>query len=271
METLTLSTLETRLNVSLDAVVDNIRSASRRDLPWLQEATAHDGVALICGGGPSLRDSIEEIRTRQRSGQTIFAINGACAMLNKHGIRPDYLFMMDALPQSADFLDADADVYLLASQCHPDTFDRAAGTPTLLWHAKGTVDCEILIPPERMPDMFVVGGGVTALTRCMAIAFITGHRLLHCYGVDSSRRGVDHHAYDQVEDNGLHECIVPIEGREFKTSIAMAAQVLEFIRFSKLLADLDCITHIHGDGMLPFACQIAWPGEVKPMAMTEAC
>jgi hypothetical protein len=262
--------------VPLDEAKDNIRASSRLDLPWLKESPPHDEIALVCAGGPSLRDDLQEIIHRSRNGQKIIAINNVANFLWENGIKADYQFIMDALPQSSEYVRDAVGHLLLASQCNPLTFDRARGIPTTLFHPLCTFDVRALLPPEREPEANLIGGGVTALTRCMCVIHTMGYRVQHIFGADSSRRGKDHHAYKQIEDDGLHDSIVVLEGKEYMTSLPMAAQVIEFITYSKALSDLGSVIHVHGDGLLPAASlksiKDGAPMTVlKSMAMTEAC
>lgn len=271
----TLGTIKTRLNVDFEEAKENIRCSSKLDLPWLKELPAHDEIALVCAGGPSLRDDIPEIRLRVKSGHKVIAINNVAQYLWEAGIRTDYQFVLDALPQSAEYIRDQVGQLLLASQCNPLTFERAIGIPTTVFHALSNFDVNALLPKERLHEAYLIGGGVTALTRCMCVIHALGFRTQHIYGADSSRRGKEHHAYKQIEDDGLHDSVVALpDGREFKTSIPMAKQSLEFVQYAKLLNDLDSIVHVHGDGLLLAASKIALEDgalEVKAMAMTEAC
>jgi hypothetical protein len=87
----------------------------------------HDGHVCLVGGGPSLPDTLEELKWRASIGQKVWALNGAARYLYNHGICPDVLVVADARAENVEFLaelNAGAAVYL-ASQCHPGLFDAA--------------------------------------------------------------------------------------------------------------------------------------------------
>src|SRR5512146_2662813 len=49
-----------------ETILANIRENAKRDLPWICGEEAHEGVAVIVGSGPSLLDTIDDIRARER-------------------------------------------------------------------------------------------------------------------------------------------------------------------------------------------------------------
>src|SRR4051812_48811184 len=109
---------EITCNVEDDVLFQNVALNSRRDLEWITETEAHDGSAVIVGGGPSLAEHVETIRWRQSIGQKIFALNGAAAFLNERGILADYQVILDARPATADLI-GPAMEWLFASQVAP--------------------------------------------------------------------------------------------------------------------------------------------------------
>ena len=49
-------------NTSDDEIYDNVRMNSRLAKVWLKLEQEHKGVAILCGSGPSLATSIDEIK-----------------------------------------------------------------------------------------------------------------------------------------------------------------------------------------------------------------
>jgi hypothetical protein len=86
----------------------NIIANSAKPLPWINLLPPNNDVAVLCGGGPSLADSIDEIRDWQAKGAIIFAMNAASTFLRERGVTPDYQVIADAKPETADLYDPDA-------------------------------------------------------------------------------------------------------------------------------------------------------------------
>ena len=238
----------------------NVRANVARKLPELQEVPEHDRHAVIVGGGPSLVDTIEEIRYRHDLGQTIFALNGTGRFLREHGIVPTWGVMMDPRPENAAFIKGVRPDrgWLLASQCHASVFDKATRQvprrEVTVWHA---IWPEIA---EQMAEIFAdhahqplgIGGGICVGISAMAVAYTLGYRKLHLYGYDSSDRDDASHAYAQNEtDPEKKRLQVWCEGKTYTCGVAMFAQAEAFPRWATLLADQGALITVHGDGLLP--------------------
>jgi hypothetical protein len=90
--------IEILCNTNDEMLFANISENSRKHRSWIKMLEAHDGHAVIVGGGPSIQEHLPTIRKRQDLGQTIFALNGAAKFLSKNGIIPDYQVILDARP-----------------------------------------------------------------------------------------------------------------------------------------------------------------------------
>jgi hypothetical protein len=77
--------LTTLPNTSNEAVFRNIKANENR-APWLMELEAHDDIAIICGSGPSLIETIPILKSIKGR---VFALNNAARVLCEHGVRPD--------------------------------------------------------------------------------------------------------------------------------------------------------------------------------------
>lgn len=237
--------MPTVVNVSDDAFYGNIRSATARDLPWLQPSDAHEGHAVLVGGGPSLIDTLEDIRRRYENGQTIFALNNTASWLIERGILPHYHILLDARPSVARFVQNEKIEYLVASQCHPDVFEAAKNVT--LWHPNVEGIREII--GDRPAAL--IGGGTTVGMQAMAIAYTMGFRTLHLHGYDSSYRGDAGHAYAQAENDADEIIKVHFGGQDFISTRWMVNQADEFKNVVVQLANLDCIVTVAGDGLIP--------------------
>jgi uncharacterized Rossmann fold enzyme len=247
--------IETVCNTPDDVLFAHIEENSKRPIPWVKQEEAHDGQAVIVGGGPSVKDWLHEIKYRQSQGQTIFALNGAAAFLRKNSIEPDYLVIVDARECNKEFL-GHAKHHLLASQCHPSLFDDVRNVT--LWHQEYPDDMKRFDAclPADSPEHALIGGGTTVGLSAMVLAYALGYRKIHLYGYDSSYADGETHAYKQ-EDPQCVDCIATVAGKSFKTSLAMAKQAELFPQLSDSLIDLGCLITIRGDGLLPWTSQMS--------------
>lgn len=233
-------------NCNVDIVLANVK-ANENAAPWIATTPAHDDIALICGSGPSLLDSLELIRKYKGR---IFALNNAAKVLFEHGIEVDYQVIIDARPDNVEFVkDQYARAYLMASQVSPDMFKALEGRNVYQWHP--LIDGIDALFPDR--DMSLVGGGMTVGLSCMALAYTMGFRNLSLFGYDSSYRGDMHHAAPQERTaKEAWTFDVTVNEQTFTSNAAMAKQAEIFPQFARQLAELDCTIRVYGDGLLPY-------------------
>ncbi len=235
-------------NTNEAAMLANVRINAARDLPWIGSCEPHDGHAVLVGGGPSLADTLPEIRKRAQGGQTIFGLNGAARWLLWKGVWPDHGVILDPRAANAAFI-TERCKWLIASQCHPSVVDAARDVA--LWHfpVDGIFDA---LPVDRRDDAIMIGGGLTVGLTAMGLAFAMGYRKMHLYGYDSSDRDGEGHAYAQAESTAeTKRATVWLGPRKFTTNAAMYAQAEAFERWAGLLAENGAIITVHGDGLLP--------------------
>lgn len=230
------------------ALFENVRVNSRKYRNWVSQAPAHDGHAVIVGGGPSLLQNIHQVQRRQGLGQHVFALNGSARFLKKCGIIPEYQVILDARPENVDLV-SDAGNHLIASQCAPSVLEHIKDP--ILWHyaTDGIDDC---IPPAEKPGerLTLVGGGQTVGLASMALAYAMGYRKLHLFGFDSSHRHELGHAYAQPMNARDPLCTVTMGGEKFLASLSMAQQAEQFPAVCNDLIDKGCIITVDGDGLI---------------------
>lgn len=239
------------INTAQDVLIENVKSSSERDIPWVDLKQSHDGVAVIVGGGPSLSETIGEIKKLALDGASIIALNGAAKYLLSEGIPVTHQVMLDARKETAEFV-SPADHYFIGSTCHPSVFDKIDGQITL-FHPY-LHDIEEIIPDSEKPLHFI-GGGSTVGLIALSLLYTQGYRNIHLFGYDSSYKDKKHHAYSQDINNGENCVDVVCEGRSFKCAAWMVTQAQEFQETSVQLAELGCEIHVHGNGLLP---HMAW-------------
>jgi hypothetical protein len=249
------------VNTPEEVLRKHIRENSKLPIPWVKTEEEHEGHAVICGSGPSLRDTLETIRWRKSLGQTIFALNGAAKFLASEGIEVDHHVMVDARPENKRFLGF-AKHYLIASQCDPSLFSVKNVT---LWQSiTNGMEDEI---PEVDFDYALIGGGTTVGLSAMSLAYTLGYRKLHLFGYDSSHKETGH-AFKQSLNNNDPLCYVTFNGKRYKCSLAMAKQAELFPILAEALMDVGVTITVDGDGLLPDMVR-AQPSLPEPEILAE--
>jgi hypothetical protein len=231
--------------VTIEETKANVRANLPLDVPWLDESPAHDGVAIICGAGPSLGDTVEQVRQQQEAGGKIFASNSACAYLISQWMAVDYQSILDPHPSMADDM-AEAGCHLIASFADPSLF-KISRNP-VLWHPL-TDWIEDLIPEGRSNFTFI-GGGITVTNSSLCLAYTMGYREFHVHGMDSSHREGRRHVADCTELDGL-AVVVEENGKTYATTYDMKQQVVVFREIRKQLINAGCVVKVYGSGLLP--------------------
>ena len=230
-------------NTSAGILVRNIRQACSSDVAPVRPVKAHEGHAVIVGGGPSLKDSLEEIKQRKEHGQTIFSTNATAGWLFQNGIKPDYHIMLDARPENAAFIPPFEVTKLYASQCDPSVTGQADG----IWHAL----MEGVLETTDHQQAAYIGCGSSVGLKAMGLAYLLGFRNMHLYGMDSSYRDGEHHAYSQSLNDGERVVDVTMGGKEYRAAAWMTQQVNEFVDCARKFIEDGCSLTVHGEGLLP--------------------
>lgn len=234
-------------NTGDQEVLGNITAAAALDLPWLHLAEPHDGIAVIVGGGPSMKPLLPMIAAHQRSGHKVFAVNGTIPTLRIADVTPNFFVLLDAKPSNVDFVQPHKDTkYLIASQCNPTVFNALKGYNVTVWHPAYPNIWPIL----GDKPCAVIGGGSSVGLLTISVAFCMGYRHIHVYGLDSSySNDGSSHAYVQDANNDRESYCV--NGVEYVASKWMARQAVEFQTVATQLAAENTIIHVHGYGLLP--------------------
>ena len=245
LDGLSHSELKAICNTAQDLLLSNVRASCALDLEWFKPDDGHDGHVAILGGGPSLVDMAREIRTRQSFGQSVWALNNAAVALPD--IKIDAQVLLDARPDNTAFI-AEADEYLVASQCDPSMFDALSGEKVTLWHANSPgMD---FLKDEKERYAYLIGGGTTVGMNAIALAFLRGFRKIHLYGFDSCYRGDAHHAYPQRLNDQDRRSDVLYGGKNYVCAPWMVGQAHEFIELAPGYEADGCTITVHGTGLL---------------------
>jgi SAM-dependent methyltransferase len=232
-------------------VSENIRYACSLKHPWLPLKSAHSGRAVICAGGPSIKQCFEAITGHNAP---IFAVNGTANLLSDNGVLVDYQIILDARPGNVDFVKRPMALkYLVASQCDRLIFDALKERNVTVFHMN-TLDVLDAIPESNKPINLISSGSTVGLA-AMALAYTLGFRNIHLYGYDSSF-GESHHAYPQASNDADVVIDASVGDRNFKTTPWMVKQAEEFQTLARNLAELGCSIEVHGDGLLPHVARM---------------
>jgi hypothetical protein len=246
---LSSSALKAVCNTEQEKLVANVRSACARDLTWFDaDNEEHDRHVAIIGGGPSVRDMIDEIVWRKSQGQDVWVLNNAAQALEGK-IYVDAQVLLDARPETASFV-TDANEHLVASQCDPAVFDAVERRNVTLWHPNLPWMSDLL-KDERARVTYTIGGGTTVGMNALQLAVSRGYRMIHLYGFDSSYRGDDHHAYPQSLNDAQRVTEVLYNGKSYKCSPWMVGQAQEFMELYPAYAADGVTITVHGSGLLP--------------------
>lgn len=252
-----------RVNTDDETLLQHIQHAIRQGHPQLRpEAVKPDRVAIV-GSGPSLNETIDELRDLVFAGAKVVALNGAYAWCLAHNIHPSALIIVDARATNARFVDPliPRCKYFIASQCHPDVWTAVAGRDVILWHAMSPEN-----PEGRVLDAYYgpghwigVAGGTTVASRAIGLLRMIGYLRFDLFGVDSCWLDGEHHAFDQAENQHEKHAIVRVEptgypdqAREFTCApwhVQQLTDLLQLIRVSGHQFQLS----VHGRGLLAAA------------------
>lgn len=245
-----LSHLTILCNTGDGGVFSNVTANLGKGYARIEERKVTTRPVLICGSGPSLKDTLENIRVMQKRGAFVMALNGAARCLSEAGIKPDAMVMVDPRPENIGFVGSPyATEAWMASQVHPSVIEcaEASGMTVRLWNP-GIPHMQNHIPAK---DSLRIGGGITVGLSSLSLAYAVGFREMHLFGYDSSHREGRGHAFQQDMNNDDELVNCTVESRQFVCSVAMAAQVAQWNELHKWLLNEGCEIHVHGEGLLP--------------------
>ncbi len=239
--------LESHLANTTEDIDRNIeRTLASEYQPFNPLIMSQSGAVSIVGSGPSLKETWQDIKGE------IIACNASVDFLLERGVIPRYGMCFDADPLAqAFFKKPHKDVtYLIASRCPPIVFEQLKGLKVVVWHAKGDLNLEKLLPKYRRMEP-MCGGGGAAVTRSMFLAQAMGFKTMHLYGADSSYRrgnGETHIGKSTTEEKYLQ---IMCGGRVFDTTPWMASQAEDFKALVPSLQRIGIKVIVHGDGLIP--------------------
>jgi len=231
--------------LTADERLDRVRSNLARAVPRLPYMPEHKRPAAICGYGPSLTRTWQDIQG------VVFSTSGAHDFLIERGVIPRYHVECDPRAHKSKFVQRPhKDVtYLINSQCHPLMFNALRGHDVRLWHGFTDDDYrrQVSLIHSVDPGYRVLAGGTNVGMRAIVVARELGHVGFDLHGLDCSYQPGAQWAgahYGQSQP----VVIVEVEGRQFLTSAAMMTATDDFFSLFAMLGP--CRYKVHGDGLL---------------------
>lgn len=241
----------------VEKVRENIALARKRNLRSITELPEWRGDAKIAivGGGPSLKDTLPELRKFER----IMAAGSVHDFLMENGIEPTWCVITDPDPIMAEYLRRPGKecTYLVATQCDGRVFEALKGCYVATWNCGGDESTFGLWESGEK----LIGGGCTVGTRSMVIAMTFGFFEQDLFGFDSCLRTDEHHAYPfatNMETVGeTHEIAVGGDGgRKFTIARYHMGQIFDFKKLLAVYGHRFKVT-VHGEGVLAEIMRLA--------------
>lgn len=247
--------IETHYCISEEQRLEHVRLAVVRGLPTIEPydvegiKTRGEPIAIACYG-PSLRDTIEEIRKFRH----VMSMSGSHDVLLEHGIRPTWHVECDPRPHKLAFYQRPRRgiEYLISSCCHPMLFDRLAAFDVRVWHLYGN-ELVAELPAVYPRGEFVLTGGGNVGLRCLVLARFFGFTDLQVFGMDNSfpdAEGGTHAGEhpNQPKRRTRVRCGEPPNERFYWTTETMVDYAQKF--FHEMGKLVDCHATLHGVGLL---------------------
>lgn len=241
-----------KLNCPDEQYEENIKHSIRLQLPQVWPKEVQDTVIGLVGGGPSLKDSIEDIKQKYEEGMRFVSMNGTHDYLLEHGVRPSVQILVDGRDFNSRFVEnwQLKTKYLIASQCHPKVFEALEEAETYIFHAANSVtNLEKIIGDYYMGKAWLLQGGSTVMLRAIPLMRILGYKRMEIFGFDSCVMDDRHHSYSQSENNIGPGRKVTADGREFLAYTWMVNQANDFANLVDTIGD-EFEFIIHGDGLI---------------------
>jgi hypothetical protein len=255
--------MDGRVNTTDDVLLAHIKSSIRRGHQQINRFPPNPDQVCLVGGGPSLESTLPELRQLIFEGAKLVTVNGAYHWCLERNLQPKTQIVMDARESNARFVTPAVPQcnYLLASQCHPATWDAVAGRPKVyIFHAAAGDDpgAKDVLDAYYGKQWYGIGGGTTVATRALWLLRTLGYLRFHLFGVDSCWMDGKHHAYDQPEnakDRRLPFKVEPVGRPDLARTFVCAPwhvkQAEDFLQEIRINGN-NFLIQVHGNGLLNY-------------------
>ena len=248
----------------------NIRTNCARGLPTLRWQKARPEELLICGGGPSIKESLPVLREEIAKGGKVFAINDTYDWLIENDIIPDYFGMCEIEPWPIEFVKYPHKdtVFCLPSLADVGAFERLKDYEILLWHCGTAMGEESEVgkaSKDGNVELLIYGGEAMSI-RAVSFGSVLGFRRFQMFGVDGSgTEGASSHVYHDRQKDDVPGCKLTFgqfwhAGRIFWSHHCYARQMLDLIRYCRMYGHMFTLK-THGDGLVQHAHRMAFPDQ----------
>ena len=244
-----------KLNIGMNARHEDILSNIRKNITLqLPQANIYhpneQHVALVCGG-PSLQNTISELREQYENGTKLIAVNNTHDWLIDHGMKPSMHVMVDSREFNNRFIQKPIDSckYFMASQCHPSVFEALKDNELYIFHVVNEIGEKEILDDYYFGNYHFVVGGSTVSLRAIWLLRMLGFTKIDLYGFDSCYMDGKHHAYEQPENDDCETREVTCMGKNFLCATWMASQYDDFQHFIAELGDKFEL-NVHGNGLI---------------------
>lgn len=208
-----------RMNTDEAQVLANIQGAVRRGYPQMRTWPMRPERICLVGSGPSVEDTLPELRQLIWEGASLVTLNGAYHWAISKNLRPNTQIVMDARPSNARFVEPAVPNcrYVLASQCDPAVWDAVEGRPDVwIFHAvvKQEGAASTFLDQFYSGNWLGVGGGTTVATRAISLLRMAGYLRFDLFGIDCCWRGDQHHVITQPENARDRRVRVSVSDRD---------------------------------------------------------
>lgn len=250
------------VNTDTDTIIENMAANAKLGLPQVVPHESQDQEVMLLAGGPSLNDFEDEIIKKRAECVPLITTNGTYNWAIERGMRPSLQLVIDAREFNKRFLRPVVDdcKYVLASQCHPSSFEGLPEDRTYIWQVSIS---EELLPHVKKhygkmyEDWYPCPGGSTATLRALCLLRMLGFHKITVYGLDSCYlEGKGHHAYSQPENDKDKSIDITIGGgtpkeKTFKMAPWHAYQLKDFEQMAGRVLT-DCQLQVKGPGAIAY-------------------
>lgn len=249
---------ESLVNTEEAQLIENMTQNCKKKLEWLIPSEKNNKILLIIGGAPSLNYNLGVLKAKIRTGAHVLTTNGTLKYLAGKGIKPDYHAQFDARPENASFVENSPDItYLIGSMSSPKVLDELEGKKVILWHGGFDLEKQLkVLEPYHDRPIVIVGGAYTIGLRALSLGYEMGYRKFVLFGVDSSFKDNEHHAYEQTLNDGDKPITALYDGKEYQVAPWMYRQAMNFEENYKDFTKKGCKIEVIGEGLIPDMCKL---------------
>jgi uncharacterized Rossmann fold enzyme len=237
-----------------DHIAENLKLTDKR----IETAPAHDRRAIICGYGPSIRQTWARVKEeREQEDATLISVSGSHDFLISNGVMPDIHVECDPRPHKTQNLTNPQDgvKYLIASHCHSSYFDNLSGRDVRLWHVAVSEHIFKLIDEMGEKRETIVSGGGSVGLRSISLMYALGYRNFSIYGMDCSFENDGHDQWAGPHAGKRQElCKVKCGDEIFISSPVLVTYAGGFFDIVNKLPNTKY--RVYGDGLLPAMCRL---------------